>query len=347
MRVIFVPSFPFTFTPPGGGRMQVLKTKEYLEKLGIEVKFWNPEKNYALDKDGDIFHIFSSDWSLAQLAMLIKKLGYPYVVSTIFWEPNWFKVIAHKVLSQIPLTQTNWRKRLLKEANLLLPNSNFEAKHISEIFNIPLEKFWVVPNAVDSDFIGLDPDRFWETYIPELSKNERFILSVAIIEPRKNTLSLIKAACKIGAPLLLIGSESSLHQQYVQQVKGEIEKAKKKIFIKHIPGIYDRTMLANAFSSAWVHALVSFIETPGISTLEAGLNGANLVVSRLPPVLEYVGDYSWSVDPHNIESIAKGLEKALNSPRNFKNAKDHIKNNFTWEIAAKKTLEGYRKVLES
>lgn len=347
MRVIFVPSFPFTFTPPGGGRIQVLKTKEYLEKLGIEVKFWNPEKNYALDKDSDIFHIFSSDWSLAQLAMLIKKLGYTYVVSTIFWEPNWFKVIAHKVLSQIPLTQTNWRKRLLKEANLLLPNSNFEARHISEIFNIPLEKFWVVPNAVDSDFIGLDPDRFWETYIPELSKNERFILSVAIIEPRKNTLSLIKAACKIEAPLVLIGPESTLHQQYVQQVKDEIEKAKKKILIKHIPGIYDRTMLANAFSAAWVHALVSFIETPGISTLEAGLNGANLVVSRLLPVLEYVGDYSWSVDPHNIESIAKGLEEALNSPRNFKNAKDYIKNNFTWEIAAKKTLEGYRKVLES
>jgi glycosyltransferase involved in cell wall biosynthesis len=347
MKVIFVPSFPFTFTPPGGGRMQVLKTKEYLEKLGIEVKFWNPEKNYAFDKDGDIFHIFSSDWPLAQLAMLIKKLGYPYVVSPIFWEPNWFKALAHKVLSQIPLTQTNWRKRLLKEADLLLPNSNFEAKHISKIFNIPLEKFWVVPNAVDSDFIGLDPDRFWDTYIPELSKNERFILSVATIEPRKNTLSLIKAACKIEAPLVLIGPESTLHQQYVQQVKDEIEKAKKKIFIKHIPGIYDRTMLANAFSASWVHALVSFIETPGISTLEAGLNGANLVVSRLVPVLEYVGDYSWSVDPHNIESIAKGLEEALNSPRNSKNVKDHIKNNFTWQVAAKKTLEGYRKVLES
>jgi hypothetical protein len=47
MRIIFVPSFPFSFMPPGGGVIQVLKTKQYLEMLGARVDFWNPESNYG------------------------------------------------------------------------------------------------------------------------------------------------------------------------------------------------------------------------------------------------------------------------------------------------------------
>lgn len=91
--------------------------------------------------------------------------------------------------------------------------------------------------------------------------------------------------------------------------------------------------------------MIGFSETPGIASLEAGLNGTNVVVSALPPVLEYLGQHAWVVNPYSVRSIANGLEAALNAPRNAKGADKHVRENFTWEIAARRTLEGYRKVL--
>jgi glycosyltransferase involved in cell wall biosynthesis len=345
MKVIFVPPFAFSFMPPGGGVTQIVKTKQYLEQLGIDVDFWEPRSNYAISKSVDIFHIFSSDWPFGQLAAMLKGLGYPYVVSTVFYQPRWVGALAHALLSRVPLTQTAWRRRLLEHADLLLPNSYVEAKQLARIFGIPKEKFIIVPNAVDANFLGRDPERFRKKFLPELPLNEPFVLSVALIEKRKNTLALIKASSKVGVPLMLIGRPRSGEEKYVRQVYQELERLRQKLFIKHIPYI-DATLLADAYAAAHVHALVSFQEVTGIANLEAGLNGANLVVSALPTVLEYLGQHAWVVDPYSVKSIACGLEKALNAPRNAKKADEHIRKNFTWEKAAEKTLAAYRRVLD-
>jgi glycosyltransferase involved in cell wall biosynthesis len=300
----------------------------------------------AISRKADIFHIFSSDWPLGQLATMLKRLGYPYVVSTIFYQPSWIKALAHTILSRVPLTQTAWRRILLKQADLLLPNSQVEARQIRRIFGIDYNKFLIVPNAVDADFIGKAPEDFRKEYLPELPLTEPFILSVGLIEKRKNTLALVKAASKLRIPLVLIGRPNPLEKEYVNHVFYEIEKSRERSFIKHIPYIEHGPMLANTFAAAHVHALVSFNETPGIVNLEAGLNGANLVVSALPTILEYLGErHAWIVDPNNMESIANGLYKAASAPRNAKNSAKHILENFTWEKVAKKTLEGYKKIL--
>lgn len=345
MKVVFVPSFPFSFMPPGGGVMQVMKTKLYLERLGVEVSFWNPENNYAVTRHADIFHIFSSDYPLAQLARMVKNLGYPYAVSTVFYQATRTKMVAHRLLSRVPLTQTALRRSLLKNANILLPNSRVEAEQVGHIFGIEQSKFLVVPNAVDTDFVGEDPEGFRKKFLPELPINEPFILSVALIDKVKNTLALIKAASRLGVPLVLVGRPSPLEARYVQKVNCEIEIVRKKTLVKHIPFIQHGPHLADAFAAAQVHALVSISETTGIASLEAALNGANVVVSALPPVLEYLGGHAWVVDPHSVMSICHGLESALNAPRNAKNAAVYIRENFTWERTAEKTVEGYRKVL--
>jgi len=349
MKVIFVPPFAFSFMPPGGGVTQIVKTKQYLEQLGIDVDFWEPRSNYAVSKNVDIFHIFSSDWPFGQLAAMLKGLGYPYVVSTVFYQPRWVGALAHALLSRVPLTQTAWRRRLLEQADFLLPNSHVEAKQLVHIFGLPKEKFIIVPNAVDANFLGRDPERFRKNFLPELPLNEPFVLSVALIERRKNTLALIRAASKIGVPLVLIGKPLQLgkrDEKYLQDVYREIKRARKKVFIKYIGYLEHGPLLADAYAAAHVHALVSFSETPGIASLEAGLNGANLVVSALPTVLEYLGQHAWVVDPYSVKSIACGLEKALNAPRNAKKADEHIRKNFTWEKAAEKTLAAYRRVLD-
>lgn len=321
---------------------QVLETKKHLERLGVEVAFWDPAKNYARERFADIFHIFSSDFPLGQLAMFVKNLGYPYVVSTIFYPTGWAKRVAHHFLSKVPFTQASWRLRLLRGADLLLPNSRAEARLLEVIYNLPPTRFLIVPNAVDPNFIGNAPEVFRKKYLSELPPNEPFVLSVALIEPRKNTLRLVEATAKLGVPLVLIGS--IVDRSYWQRI--EEASKRRRSFLKYL-GFIEHEYLADAYSAAHVHALVSFLETPGIASLEAGLNGANLVVGSSPPVLEYLGQHAWVANPRHLGSIVQSLDLALASPRNGKGASQHIAQHYTWSKAAERTLEAYKKVLES
>jgi glycosyltransferase involved in cell wall biosynthesis len=59
------------------------------------------------------------------------------------------------------------------------------------------------------------------------------------------------------------------------------------------------------------HAQVSFVETPGLASLEAAASGAGVVVSDFPVVREYFGELPIYVDPHNMESVAVAFTAVL------------------------------------
>jgi len=92
--------------------------------------------------------------------------------------------------------------------------------------------------------------------------------------------------------------------------------------------------------------LVSWAETCGLSSLEAGVMGCNLVITDKGDTRDYYGDYAYYCEPDSLESIQAAIITAYNSPPN-PGLKRHIRENFTWEKAAEKTLEGYRMALEA
>ena len=57
MRVVFY-AYPSAFQNPGGGEIQLLKTKEALQRKGVEVKLFNQWQD-SFD-DFDILHVFGS-----------------------------------------------------------------------------------------------------------------------------------------------------------------------------------------------------------------------------------------------------------------------------------------------
>ena len=85
-------------------------------------------------------------------------------------------------------------------------------------------------------------------------------------------------------------------------------------------------------------------ESPGLSTLEAAISGANCVVSFHTPFTEYFSLDTLSCDPLNIESIQHAVLKAWNSPGNDE-LKKRVLKYFTWKRAALKTLEAYEYIL--
>ena len=85
-------------------------------------------------------------------------------------------------------------------------------------------------------------------------------------------------------------------------------------------------------------------ETPGLVGLEAGLARANVVITERGSTKDYYGKYVWYVNPDNIKDIRTKLLQAYKAEKND-NLRNHIKKNFLWDKIAKKTLEGYKKVL--
>ena len=93
-----------------------------------------------------------------------------------------------------------------------------------------------------------------------------------------------------------------------------------------------------------MHVLPSLRESPGLATLEAAVFGANCVVSFHGPVAEYFGADVWYCDPDDAPTIRQAVLAAWKAPFNQR-LRSSILEKFTWREAARKTLEGYRRLV--
>jgi glycosyltransferase involved in cell wall biosynthesis len=192
----------------------------------------------------------------------------------------------------------------------------------------------VVPNAVDAGKFD-----FEKVYAGnEIKKYNDCVLCVSRIEGRKSQLNLVKAVKGLPLKLILIGRPSPNHLKYFQKVKNEA--GSNVIFLDYI----DHEKLPQYYKAAKVHALPSWFETTGLSSLEAGVMGCNLVITDKGDTEEYFKDFAYYCDPQSVESIKEAVIKAYENPVNPE-LKEHILKNFNWEITAEKTLAAYRKVL--
>lgn len=338
MRIGFVPHVPISLIQ-GGAEVQAIKTKEAIEREGHQV-LWLDLADKDFIKKIDIIHFFGLSPHLSWWAQLAKQY-LPVVVSPIFYATQAQYKIFFNILKRFRGTTPRKSLQMAHIADALLPNSEAEARQIIKFFKVSPEKIYVVPNGVEKDFIGRDPKRFIKKYLKGWNAGKPFILSVQNIAERKNTLNLINAALKIKVPLLIIGSFNLAPPSYVYRIKYLTKKYPH--LLKHIPPI-PRTDLKDAYAAAHVFALPSHLETPGLSSLEAGLNGCNLVLGDCAPVKEYFSNISFIVKQDS-ESIAKGLKSALSVPRNYFNQATIISQKYTWERAGKTTLQIYKNIL--
>ena len=72
--------------------------------------------------------------------------------------------------------------------------------------------------------------------------------------------------------------------------------------------------------------------------------GCNLVITEKGDTREYFENFAFYCDPYSVDSIREAIIKAYQTPVN-QALRERIMNNFTWDKAAEKTLEGYRKIL--
>ncbi len=335
---------PVAFNIFGGAEIQILKTKMYLEKLGnSSIKLFDAFHDNI--EDYDILHNFQMSSESLPLFRLAKLKGKKTVLSPIYWESS--PPILHKIgPTAFFRLYSNWKtyripafyelypfKDFLELADIVLPNSRIEAALLSVRFRVNPKKFFVVPNGVDKRFLEAKPDLFVEKY-----GVKDFILYVGKIEERKNVLALLKVCKEIELPTIIIGDGHPFKIDYFMKCRKIIESSRSIQFISSLS--HDSEELRSAYGAAKVFVLPSLYETPGLSALEAGLAGCNLVITRGGSTTEYFKNHALYIDPASKEDIKKKILEAYERPKNNV-LKEHILNNYTWEKTAKRTLDAY------
>jgi len=375
---VLIQNRPDTFQIIGGDTIQMIKTAEYLKKLGVDVDI-SLQLNPKLDKY-DIVHLMNITRVTHTYLQLknAKKQKKKVVLSPIYWNTKdvvfsyflrTFSFIKHiydlKDLSVAVFqsivnrtffaqaselfTNNEMTSFVLANVDCILPNSHAELKILRERFPKVFEKkrleTIVVPNGVDKEvFYNASPKSFEDKY-----QIKDFVLNVGRFSFRKNQLSLIRALKGTGLRVVFIGESSKITKHYA--VKDTIDKLYYQQCIRESDesfiflGSMSHEELASAYAACKVFALPSLYETPGLSALEAALAGANVCITSKGSTREYFSGYAFYCDPYDICSIKRAILQAYDTPKSG-NLKEHVLRNFTWDHVAKATLEAYMQVLK-
>jgi glycosyltransferase involved in cell wall biosynthesis len=342
----------------GGDTTQISRTGDELNKLGVQtdIKLANEQIDYG---EYDLLHFFNLIRPADHLYH-IRKSGKPYVLSTIyldytqfdrkgrpFFYRNLFRALGKHpselfkncyryYKKQDKLVTYSYlkghlkaMKQVVKDAALLLPNSHTEYDRVYNDLGIEKD-YVVVPN-------GIDPGVFGKIPIGITRKDT--VCCVGQIYGMKNQLKLIKACAELKVPVKLIGKSPPNHKKYYQQCH-QIKNSTAE-FVEFMP----QTELLKFYAGSRVHALPSWFETTGLSSLEAGAMGCNLVVGTGGDTKEYFEGHASFCDAADQQSIEQAVEEALNKPLST-DFRDIILERYTWKRAAEKTLEAYEKALK-
>lgn len=329
MKILFQTRPDFMKTP-AGDTVQMISTGKELKNLGVEVHL-SSDPNFDLSPY-DLVHIFNITRIKESYMFFLnaQKQRKKVVLSPIYWPPNAY----FKRDGASPNALAVWkhmqpmRARLVGECDLLLPNSQIEMDVLRKDFP-KSSTYEVVPNGFPDSFIGATPQLFQEQF-PNNPKE--FILCAARISPRKNQLWLAKACQDLDLSLILLGPVND--PTYYKRVMSYAN-------VTHL-GTLQGALLASAYSAAKAHALPSWFETPGLSSLEASACGTVVISTDQGSPQEYFKDMALYVHPLNELSLRTALEQSYNaSPLPLT---QHVQKNFTWSRVAGTTLEAYSKV---
>lgn len=356
------------FTVPGGDTIQMMKTREYLERAGMRV-----EVSTELEPDVsryDLVHLFNltRPQEVYLQALNARRQGKRAVLSTIYvsyaeYEQKVRRGMARLLAKLLGPGQVEYLKiaarafrngelnrgttilllrgyralqdRIIQMTDVLLPNSSSEMRRVVADFPIASAKrHVVVPNGVDHDLFFTDTAP--TACVPEGLGG--CVLCVARIEELKNQLNVVRAMKGLPWPLVLVGKPAPNHWAYFARIKAEAGSN------VHFSGEVEHDSLPQYYRAARVHVLASWMETTGLSSLEAAAMGCNVVITGKGDTKEYFGSRAFYCEPDSVDSIRSAILSAYAAPHD-NSLRDHIAENLVWRRSAEKTLEGYRLAL--
>jgi len=348
----------------GGDTVQIRAIQKFLIEAGMDATVTADLQQWIERTDVVILFNLTNPFELFYNYTLTRKAGLPYLVFPIYWNldeaiPPSAYVGSKQILRRmIPatikhslrlflfyrrhkdktkgshlfhwLSLKRYTKEILMNAAFVCVNSEAERTHLIDTFKLPepCRHLQVIKN-------GFSPAKEEEMIDQELLRfiQMDYVCSVGGIGPRKNQLNLIRAANRLQIPLLVIGKASPENREYDQQLREEAGDS------VHFLGHLNREQVQWVMKHAKGHIQPSYIETPGLASLEAISLGCPIGVSDVGPVKEYFDGHAVYCDPASIESIADCLTQLLKKDQVSIELQQYFRSNYSWEMVLKPLTE--------
>jgi glycosyltransferase involved in cell wall biosynthesis len=232
----------------------------------------------------------------------------------------------------------------LKYASGIIADSNSTKQDLVKHFHLEPSRVVVIYPGYDNKlFSPVTDEALIERVMHKYEINEKYILFIGVIVPRKNIERLIKAyrllkkKGLIKHKLVIAGPKGWLYEGIYKLVH-DLELDGDIIFTGYVSDEDLPVLLSNAE----VFVCPSLYEGFGIPPLESMACGTPVVVSTASSLPEVVGDAGITVDPYNVEAIAEAIHSVISDAvlqgqmrrKGLERARL-----FSWEKAARQTLE--------
>jgi len=238
--------------------------------------------------------------------------------------------------------------KFTRKATRIATISEYSKKDISEFYKIDPGKIDNVGCGINSNFSPLNKDEVTETR-KRWSDEKPYFFFVGSMHPRKNIRRLIEAftlfKANTGSDFKLLLAGSILWRK--SEIAASFENSFCKsdiVFTGRLPDDNLRKLMGGACALTFVPTFEGF----GLPIVEAMQCGVPVMCSNVTSMPEVAGNAALLVDPFNVESIAKGMEKlfADSELRRRLIELGHIqKQKFSWDRTARLLWESISKAI--
>lgn len=283
---------------------------------------------------------------LAALRPLVKKIPYARVVHRaiikknmgrqgglgsdyVYWEPNFvLQASGNPAIATIhdlsylrypqfhPEDRVRWLTQgmppTLARADALVAVSEFGKAELIAEFAIAEDRVSVISPGLADEFRHDPTDQELATCRQHYRLPERFVLSVATLEPRKNTAGLVRAyrclpvALRKRYPLVLVGGAGWKNTE-LEKLLAELESEGEVHRLGFVPQVH----LPSLYAAASLFVYVSFYEGFGMPIIEAMASGTPVITSDRGSMREIASGFADLVDPHNKDQLVDLMQARL------------------------------------
>ena len=302
------------------------------------------------------FDIIHDNQGLGYGLLLMKRLNIP-VVATIHHP---LPIDRQADLEQANGLRERWRVRkfysfigmqafVARHLDRIITVSQSSAKDIEFLFRVPANKLQVVHNGIDTEIYKRDE---------QAGKERDGLIMVGNTDDRKKgVLYLLQALQLLGKDgiKLTIVDDAERHSSYTEDMEPLPSYGSKLVSKLNLDGLVQFTgrlsqeELVRYYSRAKIAVVPSLYEGFGLPAAEAMACGTPVIATSGGALPEVMGDAGMLVPPGRADTLAAAIEQLLNDEgaqrRMSEAGRKRVEEKFSWEQAAKKTLEVYQELV--
>lgn len=307
--------------------------------FGIRAYLYLKSRLHTYDIVHDNQSLSYGIWAINKLAPTIATIHHPITVDR--------KIAIRSVSSPLrKIKEWRWysfvgmQKRVSRTLPRIIAVSKSAKKDIGRDFNIPANKFSIVPN-------GINTDLFYPIDDIEREKN-RIIVTNSADTPLKGLFFLFQAVAELN-------KFQDVNVTVVGEPKkdGDLVKLIRRLGIGHsihFTGRINNGEFVRQYARATAAVVPSVYEGFGLPVGEAMACGVPVISTTGGALPEVVGDAGILVKPADSRALAGAIRDLLNSPLRAKElgmaGYRRVHKHFTWKKAAEKTVSAYREVID-